>query len=273
MSVIFEQSSKFICRILLNNPAKRNAIDKGILRQLGQALLKFNRDDNLQVAILGGIQGNFCSGYDLNSIVDKVTGEPRLDEIEELLWPLGTRLSDQKITIAAIEGHAVGFGYELALKCDFRVADKDARMGFLNRRFGIPIMNGGTVILPQLVGLSRAIDLVATGRAQLAQEALQYGILSHVSDIGCCFGRADNLARSLLKFNSHALGNDLNSLYSAGAVDNQMELLRGERERSLRYLEQCGPLETAVKFLKGQLCRHGSTDMGTVSLIEPQVTL
>lgn len=273
MSIIFEKSAPKICRILINRPDKRNAIDKDTFKQLREAFARFDRDDSLLVAILGGLNGHFCSGYDLNSIVDSATGKPKLQEIRELLLPLGTRLSEKKCTIAAIEGHAVGFGYELMLRCDLRVADRDSRMGFLNRRFGVPIMNGGTVILPQLVGFGRAAELVATGRAQLAPEAFQYGVLSHLSDVGCSLGKAESLARCVAKFDRSALTNDLENMHSARRNEVQMDLLRGEREKSFEYLERCEPLETAVKFLKGQLCRHGSTDMGTFSLIEPEVTL
>lgn len=272
MSVILEKISKNICSIVINRPTKRNAINLSVSQDLKSTLQRFEEDPELSVAILAGSGGNFCAGYDLNEIVDVERGKPNLDRIERLLWPLETRLSKNKITIAAIEGHAAGFGYELALKCDFRIADKAARMGFMNRRFGIPIMNGGTVVLPKLIGLSRAMDLVGTGKAQLAPEALQYGLLLHVADVGCARGKSLNMARSLAKFHQPSLISDLKTMFlSENAKD--VELIRREREIALAYLRQCEPLETAVSFLRGELCRHGNFDLGNLIPPTADVTL
>lgn len=239
---------------------------------LQSRLREFEEDPSLHVAILAGSGGNFCSGYDLNEIIDIDTGMPKLEQIEKMLWPLENQLSKNKITIAAIDGHAAGFGYELALKCDFRFAERDARMGFMNRRFGIPIMNGGTVILPKLIGMARAMDLVATGKAQLAPEALQFGLIINHCDIGCVVGRSLNLGRSLAKFDQAALLSDLKSMVR-GNLENDIELMRRERRRSLEYLKRCGPLTVAVKFLRGELCRHGNFDLGNLISTTPQVTL
>lgn len=271
-SVIFEKLTKNICSILINRPYKRNAINLDAVNNLKSAFTRFEEDKDLQIAILSGTGGNFCSGYDLNEFVNSREDlRPNLERINQLLWPIDVKLSRDKIMIAAIEGHAAGFGYELALKCDFRIADNDSRMGFMNRRLGIPIMNGGSVLLPKLIGYSRAKELIATGKAQLAMEALTYGCLTYVSSIGCSMGRALNLARCLAKFDQNSLRHDLSLL---SLENNKTEqLLRAERDRSLKYLEECSKLDAVGSFLSGQLYRHGNYDMGNMLPPEPEVTL
>lgn len=145
-------------------------------------------------------------------------------------------------------------------------------MGFLNRRFGIPILNGGTVILPKLIGFPRAQDLIATGRAHETQEAINHGSLFVVCDVGCRIGRSLNLARNLSKFPHEALVHDMNQL-AVQYADRDKQLLESERARSLEYLRKSGPLELAVRFVKGELCRHGNTDLGNLVGSEPEVTL
>lgn len=272
MSIVVNNISKRICTILINRPDKQNALNLEAVKNLRYAFETFENDNNLDVAILGGVGKNFCSGYDLNEMLDTRTGMPKIQHIEQMLWPLGFKLSNKKIVIAAIEGHAAGFGYELALKCHFRIGDRDSRMGFMNRRFGIPILNGGTVILPQLVGLARASELIATGKAQLAHDALQYGVLTYLSNVGCALGRSLNLARCLAKFDQQALLHDLRAteLYLQAQT---FECLQRERDNSLRYLQNCGPLDVACKFLKGELGRHGNYDMGNLLKPDPEVTL
>lgn len=272
MSILFDKVARYTCNILINRPSKRNALNLDAIKSFQEAIRRFEEDDSLRIAIIGGVGGNFSSGYDLNEIVNPETLMPNMNQIQQMLWPLQPRLSMKKITIAAIEGHAAGFGWELALKCHFRVGDKDSRMGFMNRRFSIPIMNGGTVILPQLTGQARATELVTTGKAQLAPEALQYGLLNYVSDIGCALGRSLNLARCLGKFDQSALLHDLNSLILPNE-SKELELLSLERKNSIEYLKKCAPLDMVGKFLDGQLCRHGSFDMGNLMKPEPEVTL
>lgn len=272
MLIKFEKLTRNICSILINRPLKRNALNLDTIKELNLALQRFDNDNSLYVAILGGVGGNFSSGYDLNEMIDLKTAMPKIEHIQQMLWPIGTRLSDKKITIAAIEGHAAGFGYELALKCDFRVAERDSRMGFMNRRFGIPIMNGGTVLLPKLVGYGNAKELIATGKAQLAPEALEKGVINYISDVGCAIGRSLNLARCLAKFDQEAMLHDVKSLSSIN-YNNDIELMKLERKKSICYLQKCQPLEMVRKFLLGELGRHGSFDMGNLMQPEPEVTL
>lgn len=272
MSIVFEKISRNICSILINRPSKRNALNLNLIKQLRNALDNFEQDDQFSVAILSGVGGNFCAGYDLGTVIDPKTGMPNLQMIEQMLWPVGTYLSDKKTVVAAIEGHAAGFGYELAMKCDFRIGERDSRLGFLNRRFGFPIINGGTVMLPQLIGQARALELVATGKAQLAPEALSFGALNYIADIGCSMGRALNLARSLCKFDQVALAHDIAHIKQANRKTVE-DMLKKERKDSLEYLKKCGPMDVAVKFLEGKLCRHGSTDLGNLLDPSPELTL
>lgn len=274
MSIVSERIAKGICSIIINRPEKRNALNTDLIKRLQSAIHEFEYNDNYKIAILSGAGGNFCSGYDLNEVIDKQTGMPNVATIEQMLWPMGTWLSEKKIVIAAVTGHAAGFGFELALKCDFRILDRDSRMGFLNRRFGIPIMNGGTVMLPRMTNQPYAMDLIATGRPQLAPEAKSFGLTFHVSDVGCSVGRSLNLARSLVKFNLNTLMNDLNHLkLDQNRTDQVIHLLTKERLDSLNYLKNCVPLDTAKGFLEGRIGRHGSSDLGNLVEPNPEVTL
>lgn len=272
MSVVFERLTKNICGILINRPHKRNALNIETIKRLQEALDKFEHDSEFRVAILGGIGGNFCAGYDLNEFVDTTTGLPNIYNIEKLLWPLGTRLSDNKITVAAIDGHAAGFGLELALKCDFRIAEQAARLGFMNRRFSIPIMNGGTLMTPRLIGTSRALELIATGKAELVHDAIKSGLITYICDIGCSIGRSLNLARCLAKFPQEAMIRDVNQVRYATSKSD-LEYLKKERTQALEFLQQCEPLDNAVKFLRGEICRHGNMDMGNLTNPNPDVSL
>lgn len=275
MSLVkLEKIGRGVCSILLNRPNKANAINLELKCALQSTIEDFERDEECKVAILAGVGGNFCAGYDLNEIVDLPTGMPNIRKIQQLLWPIKkTRLSEHKITIAAIEGHAAGFGLELALKCDFRVAERGARMGFLNRRFGVPIMNGGTVILPRLISYPHAIELVTTGKAQLAPEALQQGLITHIADVGCGLGKALSLARCLIKFPQDALMHDFNKMRTHDQ-SRIVELMVKERDQAVDYLKcTSGPLEFALKFLSGEIGRHGNTDLGNTVTSNPDVTL
>lgn len=273
MSVLVEKIARRIIGIHINRPEKRNALNAVTIKALRRALDDFDTDDECSIAILSGIGGHFCSGYDLNEIVHPQSGLPDMRNIDQMLWPLGLRLSNKKITIASIEGYAAGFGYELALKCDFRVADRDARLGFMNRRFGIPIFNGGTVILPQLIGQARAMELIATGMAQFAPEALQYGAITYIADIGCSLGRSLNLARCLAKFDQSSLLLDIKPKLSQQQQRRILEKLRSERDHALDFLRDSKHLEIATRFLRGELCRHGKYDLDSCISSEVESTL
>jgi enoyl-CoA hydratase len=180
--------------IELARPEVRNAIDRATADALAAAFEAFERDESASVAVLCGQGGSFCAGADLKAIA---AGEPNRVEPEGS-GPLGpTRMQPSKPVIAAIEGYAVAGGLELACWCDLRVAAEDATLGVFCRRWGVPLIDGGTVRLPRLIGLSRALDLILTGRAVSAPEALAMGLVNRTVPRGEARAAAITLAMEL----------------------------------------------------------------------------
>jgi enoyl-CoA hydratase len=189
-----------VCTIHLSRPAQRNAVDGPTAALLREAFESFERDDALRAAVLTGDGGHFCSGADLAAIGDPA----RRNAIEPsgtAAGPMGpTRMAFGKPVIAAVEGYAVAGGLELALMCDLRVAARSAVFGVFCRRWGVPLIDGGTVRLPRLVGMGRALDLILTGRAVGADEALQIGLANRVVDDGAALAAAQALALQIAGF-------------------------------------------------------------------------
>jgi enoyl-CoA hydratase len=196
-------------RILsLHRRAARNAVDARTARALREAWLGFERDPEAAVAILTGGDEVFCAGADLGDLAALAA------EVEGDNGPLGfTRLAVSKPTIAAIAGWCVAGGLELACWCDLRIADETAVFGCFERRFGVPLVDGGTQRLPRIVGLGRALDMILTGRAVGAQEALAMGLVNEVVPRGQALRRASELARTLAAFPQTALRNDRRAVY------------------------------------------------------------
>jgi len=197
--------------VTIDRPERRNAVDGPTATALHDAFVAFDADETLDVAVLTGAAGTFCSGADLHAI-----GEGRGNRIEEdmsLPGPLGcTRLQLTKPVLAAVEGHAVAGGLELALWCDLRVAAADATFGVYCRRWGVPLVDGGTVRLPRLIGQSRALDLVLTGRGISGAEAETWGLVNRVTPPGGALAAALDLAASLSGFPQVCLRSDRASL-------------------------------------------------------------
>ena len=183
-----------VTTVTIDRPAVRNAVDRPTAEALAAAFREFDADPDARVAVLTGAGGTFCAGADLQAIA---RGQPnRLDPEGD--GPMGpSRLRLTKPVIAAIEGHAVAGGLELAAWCDLRVAAEDATLGVFCRRFGVPLIDGGTVRLPRLIGLSRALDLILTGRPVSAAEALAMGLVNRVVPTGDALRAAELLARDL----------------------------------------------------------------------------
>jgi enoyl-CoA hydratase len=186
--------------VVLSRPERRNAVDGPTATQLRDAFEQFERDDALRVAVFAGAGGQFCAGADLSAL-----GDPsRANAIEatgSAPGPMGpTRMAFSKPVIAAIEGYAVAGGLELALMCDLRVAARSAQFGVFCRRWGVPLIDGGTVRLPRLIGMGRALDLILTGRAVGADEALQMGLANRVVDDGQALAAAQALALQIASF-------------------------------------------------------------------------
>jgi enoyl-CoA hydratase len=196
--------------IILSRPEVKNAVDREAAEALADAFRRFEADDEVRVAVLWGAGGTFCAGADLKAIA---SGSPnRLDPEGD--GPMGpSRMLLDKPVVAAISGYAVAGGLELALFCDLRVVEEDAVLGVFCRRWGVPLIDGGTVRLPRLIGLSRALDLILTGRAVSASEALSMGLANRVVKAGTARLEAEALAREIAAFPQGCMRGDRRSAY------------------------------------------------------------
>jgi enoyl-CoA hydratase len=204
-----------VTTVIIDRPEVRNAVDRPTAEALSDAFLAFERDADARVAVLWGAGGTFCAGADLKGVAEgrgNRTRAPRTGADYDRLaadGPMGpTRMLLSKPVIAAVSGHAVAGGLELALWCDLRVAEDDAVLGVFCRRWGVPLIDGGTVRLPQIVGLGRALDLILTGRAVPAAEALAMGLVSRLVPAGEARGAAEALARELASLPQACLRSD-----------------------------------------------------------------
>ena len=197
--------------VSIDRAAARNAVDRATAEQLAAAFRAFDADPEARVAVLHGAHGTFCAGADLKALNDEERRN-RLDTEGD--GPMGpSRLLLGKPVIAAISGHAVAGGLELALWCDLRVVERSAVLGVFCRRFGVPLIDGGTVRLPRLIGLSRALDLILTGRAVAADEAFAMGLANRLVDDGQALPAALDLAQQLAALPQTCLRNDRRSAY------------------------------------------------------------
>ena len=189
--------------VTIDRPERRNAVDLRTARALYEAFKRFDADEGADVAILAGAGGYFCAGADLKALAE---GEPRRFEPDGDFGPMGpTRLKLAKPVIAAVEGPAVAGGLELALWCDLRIAARSATFGVFNRRFGVPLVDLGTIRLPRVIGHGRAMDLILTGRAVGAEEALRIGLVNEIVADGEALNRALALAETLCGFPQGAM--------------------------------------------------------------------
>ncbi len=201
MTVRIERTGP-VTTVVLSRPERRNAVDGPTAAALERAFREFDADPDASVAVLWGEGGHFCSGADLKALAaGERANELHLDAEADALGrpaPMGpTRLLLHKPVIAAISGYAVAGGLELALWCDLRVAEADATLGVFCRRFGVPLIDGGTVRLPRVVGMGRALDMILTGRPVKADEALAMGLVSRVVPTGEARAAAERLAAEL----------------------------------------------------------------------------
>ncbi len=218
-----------VTTVILDRPAVRNAVDRATAHALTRAFEAFESDAEARVAVLWGAGGTFCAGADLKAIAE---GAPnRLEPAGDA--PLGpTRRLLTKPVIAAVAGHAVAGGLELAAWCDLRVVEEDAVMGVFCRRWGVPLIDGGTVRLPRIIGLGRALDLILTGRAVDATEALAIGLANRVVPRGAAREEAESLARAIAAFPQACMKADRMSTYD-GLDAPFFDALRAEFERGV----------------------------------------
>jgi enoyl-CoA hydratase len=217
-----------VATIVLERPARRNAVDRLVAQALSDAFSRFEAEPAWRAAVLFGAGGTFCAGADLSALADD-TRRNELHADGSGPGPMGpTRMSFSKPVIAAIAGYAVAGGLELAAMCDLRVVEEDAVLGVFCRRVGIPLIDGGTIRLPRLIGLSRALDLILTGRAVSAQEALDFGLANRVVPKGSARAAAGQLAAELAALPQAALLADRRSALDNSPLDDLGEALRRE---------------------------------------------
>lgn len=240
--------------IILNRPERRNAIDGPTAEALAAAFRDFEAQAEARIAVLWG-RDSFCAGADL-----KAFGTARQNRLElEGDGPMGpTRMQLSKPVIAAISGHAVAGGLELALFCDLRVADANAVLGVFCRRFGVPLIDGGTIRLPQLIGLSRAMDLILTGRGVSGIEALEMGLVNRLVEPGQSRAAAEELARELAALPQRCMLSDRASTYAQLQRDFP-EAIADELRRGLEVIASGETSAGAQRFQAGA-GRHGEPE-------------
>lgn len=253
MSVLVEKNGP-ITTLTIDRPQQRNAVDRPTADALAAALRAFEADDQALVAVLTGAGGTFCAGADLGAVAE---GGARVNRLEiDGDGPMGpSRMQLSKPLIAAIEGHAVAGGLELALLADLRVMADDAVLGVFCRRFGVPLIDGGTVRLPRIIGQGRALDLILTGRPVLAAEALAMGLVNRVVTAGSTLAAAQQLAREIAGFPQRCMLADRASAYAQWQLPFA-EAIANEFRGGQTVIESGETRSGAQRFKAGQ-GRHG----------------
>ena len=252
MTVELEKQDK-VTVVTINRPNRKNAVNRSTAEDLAKAFKQFDKDSDTDVAILTGIGEIFCAGADLKSFSEEEGNKVELDGD----GPMGpTRLRLSKPVIAAVEGFAVAGGLELSLWCDLRVAAEDAVFGVYCRRWGVPLVDGGTIRLPRMIGMSHAMDLILTGRGVSGEEAKSMGLINRLCLPGKAFEVAMSLAKELLKFPQLCMRNDRRSAYEQWNM-SLPEALLNETKLGLKVIESGETKEGAARFSSGK-GRHGS---------------
>lgn len=234
--------------VTINRPERRNAVDRECAAALAAAFRAFDADGDLSVAILTGAGGTFCAGADLKAI-----SKGRGNRVEaDGDGPMGpTRMILSKPVIAAIEGHAVAGGLELALWCDLRVVAHDAVFGVYCRRFGVPLIDGGTVRLPRLIGQSRAMDMILTGRGVSAEEAFGWGLANRLAQKGGALAAAKALAREIAQFPQACLRNDRAAALAQWSL-SEADALVAEFALGMQTIGSGETISGATSFAEGK---------------------
>ena len=239
--------------VTIDRPERRNAVNRPTADQLVEAFAAFDADESLSVAVLTGAGGTFCAGADLKA-VSEGRGNRVLPDGDGPMGP--TRMLLGKPVIAAVEGFAVAGGLELAAWCDLRVAASDAVFGVYCRRWGVPLVDGGTIRLPRLIGHSHALDLILTGRGVSGEEARAMGLVNRLTEPGRALEGALELAGQLARFPQQCLRSDRLSSYEQWPLDLP-GALSVEYARGIATIESGETLEGASRFVGGE-GRHGA---------------
>jgi len=253
MTRIRYQTDGPVAIVTIDRPEVRNCVDGPTAIELAEAFRRFEADAERLAAVLTGADGCFCAGADLKGI-----GEGRANRVgEDGDGPMGpTRMLLSKPVIAAVEGYAVAGGLELAIWCDLRVAARDATFGVYCRRWGVPLVDGGTIRLPRLIGQSHAMDLILTGRGVAGEEAERMGLVNRLVEPGRALAEAVELARDLARFPQRCLRSDRLSALEQWSLDWDAALL-AETRLGLEVIRSGETGEGARRFAEGA-GRHGS---------------
>jgi enoyl-CoA hydratase len=237
--------------VVLDRPERRNAVDGTTATELANAMRAVEAAEEAQVAVLWGAGGTFCAGADLHAMSNALDADMSADA------PMGiTRMRMSKPVIAAISGHAVAGGLELALWCDLRVVEADAVLGVFCRRWGVPLIDGGTVRLPRIVGLGRALDLILTGRPVAADEALAIGLADRVVEAGSSRAAAEALAAEIAAYPQACVRSDRRSVYAGLGLDERAALAQEFAEGAASLAAE--GVAGAARFASGA-GRHGTS--------------
>jgi len=245
-----------VTTIILSRVAHKNAVDGPTAVALAQAFTTFEQDDTSKVAVLWGEHGTFCAGADLKAVASQDSN--KMNPLnEDGIAPMGvSHMMLKKPVIAAISGYAVAGGLELACWCDLRVMEEDAVVGVFCRRWGVPLIDGGTIRLTRLIGQSRALDLILTGRPVSAQEALFMGLANRVVGKNKAREEAERLAHQIAAFPQICMNGDRISVYEQWDL-SMKDALRNEFRHGLEALAHGESVQGATQFVKGK-GRHGS---------------
>jgi enoyl-CoA hydratase/carnithine racemase len=268
-AVLVEKTAYGVTTIIINRKHRKNAVDGPTGKKLTDALLAFENDPSQKVCVFYGAHGTFCAGFDLHEVakfqnpdVDYVGPRIRPDERVEgrNIGPIGpSRMQIRKPIISAVSGYAVAGGLELSLIGDIRVAEEDAIFGVFCRRFGVPLIDGGTVRLQAIVGLGRALDMILTGRGVGAKEALAMGLANRVVPKGKALEEAQKIARQLTIFPQDCMNTDRTSCYhSAYGASSFEDALSFEYDNGIKVITT-ESVNGAARFSAGA-GRHGSFD-------------
>jgi enoyl-CoA hydratase len=257
------EKNAHVTTVILSRPEARNAVDRVHAAALAAAFSEFERDESARVAVLWGEGGSFCAGADLKAVAtargNRVT-PPRALHVAgdpDATGPMGvTRLQLSKPVIAAVAGYAVAGGLEIALWCDLRVAEEGATFGVFCRRWGVPLVDGGTIRLPRLIGQGRALDLILTGRPVAADEALRIGLVERVVANGASRAAAEQLAAEIAAFPQQCLRADRRSALEQWSLP-EAAALANEYRHGNAVIESGETQRGAARFAAGA-GRHGS---------------
>jgi enoyl-CoA hydratase len=252
MSTVRVEHDGEVCVVTIDRPAVRNAVDGPTAAALAAAFRAFEQDESLAVAVLTGAGGTFCAGADLKGVASG-RGNPTQAEGDGPMGP--TRMVLAKPVIAAVEGHAVAGGLELAVWCDLRVAARNAVFGVYCRRFGVPLIDLGTVRLPRLIGQSHAMDLILTGRGVSGEEALRMGLANRLVEPGEACAATVELAHQLARFPQRCLRSDRMSAIEQWGLPFG-DALENEFRHGIEVIRSGETRAGAERFTRGT-GRHG----------------